>query len=277
MALQEQDGKFSNQSAPVDGDKEKMDLATAGGIDQTQLIIEMQRQINELSGKLNQSAPSPGASDPELAKAIQALANNNNQGIINRETGQFYFNNAIAGEYDIDPDDILPQNEWVTFASYTVFDVITSDKRNGRQVPAPLGPILLAYDSTNRIQRGKEVEIVNLCVYTCKSRKELKWLYEHSCFGVTFFDNIKGALSESAKKARKMSSLLVSLRSMGIADLRRMASQNNMEYYNGLSPEDLRAAIASHIADKQEQAEFENQTRVLNENKMDELMLKQPG
>lgn len=273
MALTEQEGKFNEQEPSENGNQNSTPSAASPQVDQTQLIIDLQNRLNDLSLRVATTLPAGQSNDPELAKAIQALANNNNQGLINRETGQFYFNNAIAGEYDIEEEDILPQNEWVTFASYTVFDVITSDKRHGRQVPAPLGPILLAYDSTNRIQRGKEMEIVNLCVYTCKSRKELKWLYEHSCYGVTFFDNIKGALSESAKRARKMSALLVSLRPMGIADLRRMASQNGMENYNGLSPEDLRAAIASYIADKQEAAEFENQTRVLNENKMDELML----
>lgn len=274
MALTEQEGKFSEQEPSKDSNKNSTPSAASTQVDQTQLIIDLQRQLNDLSSRVATTAMPVGVpNDPELAKAIQSLANNNNQGLVNRETGQFYFNNAIAGEYEIEEDDILPQNEWVTFAKYTIFDVITSDKRHGRQVPAPLGPILLAYDSTNKITRGKETDIVNLCVYTCKSRKELKWLYEHSCYGIEFFDSIKGALSENAKKARKMSSLLVSLRPLGQADLRRMASQNGMENFNGLSPEDLRAAIASHIADKQEAAEYENQTRVLNENKMDELML----
>lgn len=263
MALEEFNGKADQVSEP--GRKEEVIQGETALDPRIQALMEaQQKQIAELQSKINQGSSSdPLAIASAVAAAVAPLYQQmSSQDVTDKETGQFRFKKTAASS---DPTDALPKEEWVSFVSYMSFNVITSDLRNGVEVPAPIKPIKFIYDSTKRIPRGKDTEMVHICVYTCRSKKELEWLRSHTCFGVTFFDNIKGTLADDAKLARKMANLIMSLRGMNIHELMAMAKNNDLTNYQGLDADDLRATIAYQMAQKQNQLEIENQKMLLND------------
>jgi len=261
MALEEFDGKAEetakdNQSAPTQ---------QVSSIDPAiQKIIDLQQQqIDSLKQQIQSGSFGAEASAAAIAEAMRPLYERmGDSNIIDKDTRQFRFDNVAVVD---DPDDALPLDEQVSFVSYMTYNVITSDKRNGVQVPAPINKIQFIYDSTKRIQNGKDTEMVHMSVYTCRSRKELKWLREHTLFNVDFFDHIKGALADEAKMARKISNIMMTLRTMNVHQLIAMADSNELKNYRGLDIDDLRVTIASQMAEKQKKAEEVNQTRLLNE------------
>lgn len=166
------------------------------------------------------------------------------------KTGQFNFN-KMYGMDDIDPNDVLPQAEWVTFITHRVMHIICDDKRAGKNVPAPFDIIVFKYESTREIKGGRETELIQLSTYTCKSRIERDWLKSHSKFKVDFFDKIKGTeYSANFEKSKALGKKMRALQGMGQHELISMARAN------GLNPgdmdlENIRAAVAMDAVDKQ--------------------------
>lgn len=270
MAMEEFDGKAEQKNV------ENTTPQPSNGIDPAiQRIIDLQQaQIDALKGQIVNSSGDTNAL--AIASAVSAAVSPlydrmSAQDVVDKDTGQFNF--AKRAALASDPDDALPKEEQVSFASYMSFNVITSDLRNGIEIPAPIKPIKFIYDSSKRIPRGKDTEMVHLCIYTCRSRKELKWLREHTCFNVTFFDNIKGAIAEEAKTARKMSNLIMQLRGMNVHELLSMAQANELTNFQGLEADDLRATIAYQMAKKQQEAEVSNQMKMLNETRLEQELL----
>ena len=120
---------------------------------------------------------------------------------------------AYVEEADIDPDDYLEHG--VTFFVHKVGYVIVDDKRNGLPVRVPFGaPIIFQYQSTEKRSVGKYIELYNLATYTSFSKKEVKWLKEHTKFGIAFFDSIKTAMSINARLAEKLAKTINAVNGM---------------------------------------------------------------
>lgn len=220
-----------------------------------QMITDLQKQVEDLKQK---------GQNPQVVFNGQQV---DTRDLRNRlsDTGQFIFDDTTSAD-DNDMEDVLPQEKWVTFISHRAFNIITSDRRNNRQVPVPFSPIKFKYDSTVSIKNGKETEQLLISSYTCKSKKELEWLRNYTLYGVEIFDSMKGALSEEAKRAKEMSSMMVSLKGMGAADLRVMAGQHpEIEDYHSMTPDQLRFTIASVVTDKRKALEAQLATIRLNE------------
>ena len=166
------------------------------------------------------------------------------------ETGQFDFNKKYSMD-DIDDNDVLSLEEQVTFIAHRVYHFICDDQRAGMNVPAPFGVIKFKFESTRAIKGGRETELIQMCTYTCKSRKELEWLRSHSTFGIVFFDKIKGTeYSADIEKSKALARQMVALQGMGQHDLISMARQR------GMNPGDmdlasLRASLAINVVDEQ--------------------------
>ena len=226
------------------------------------LINGLKEQIDEL--KKSPEKRDDAASLERLANIIEGRNNPSND-------RNFSFEQNYASEQDLDPADVLPQNEWVTFIQHSVGTVIVDDLRNGKPVRVPFGKIEFTYESTKAVKNGKEHEVHNFCKYTCKSKKELQWLRGHSLYNIIFFENIKGAMSTDASKAMKLATVVRGLSSMGSHDIIHMAKSYGIEMHENVNA--MRGEIALKLVEEQMKDEAIRTQRILNDTNVDRLML----
>lgn len=255
MAIEVQDeqgsGKEKNTEDKVVQIKES-DLAA---------LLSLKDKVDAIE-KSGVAAPA-GTQDQLLSTLVERIT-----GMNGPRTGQFEFDTQHS-ELDIDPEDILSEEEAVTFVAHKVAYVIVDDKRNGRNVKAPIDKIEFKYAHTKQVKNGKEVDLFNLCTYTCRSKKELEWLRSHSLFNVTFFDTVSTTLSEDVMKANKIAKHVIRLQSLGQQKLVNMAKGYGITVGSDFTLENLRAEIAIKSAEKEMESERANSERMLRESKLE--------
>ncbi|MFN5416291.1 MAG: hypothetical protein ACK5B9_04480 [Flavobacteriia bacterium] len=244
MALEEKDydetGQENNSSQEIQAPK-----VVAVDENIVKLVSDLQKEIAELK---QQRGVAPAQTPLDQATLLEKLVdkiNGNNK----TDSSSFIFEHNYVSEQDIDPDDVLPKDEWVTFVTHTVGYPIVDDVRNGKPVRVPFGVIKFDYDSTKQVKNGKETDVFNLSKYICKSKKELAWLKSHSKYGSLFFDNIKGARSVDGAKAIKLASVMRGLSAMGQHDIVSTARNYGLSVDGDLNS--LRGEIAQIIVDRQ--------------------------
>jgi len=147
-----------------------------------------------------------------------------------------------------DKEDILDSP--VIFYCPKEYYVIGGDKKNGKQVPPPQGPIIFKYMHTIKKQTGKDIYIQQWCKLECWSKAELVFLKEHSTFGSMFYEKADPLIQTEDNR-------------MMVALMRKMSSLKNVESYrilammkeNGLpiGTDDVEAQklmLATHMAKK---------------------------
>jgi hypothetical protein len=240
MALgkEELDEKGKNEVGAKPAINEVVERST----EENDAIAIMQKQIAALQSQLQHQLQNPGTksnSDELMKQFIQKMGGSEQI----TEGGQFKFQDVYVGD-TIDEDDVLPQDEWVTFVTHKVMHIIVDDKRNGKNVRAPFDIIAFRYESTKKVVHGRETDLIHLSTYTCKSRTELKWLREHSRFGISFFDNIKTALSTDVERATKLAKQMIILSRIGQASIIGMCKERGLPITSDL--DSMRAALAYH-------------------------------
>ena len=178
---------------------------------------------------------------------------------------------AFMKEDSLDLADALPPEKWSTFVAHKTGYVIVDALINRRPVKAPLGMIEFKYQATKQIKQGNETEIFNFCTYECKSVKEREWLRAHPLFRTMFFDSIQEASSVDARKAAKLARIMTNMSSYGQADLMRMAKAHDLAMLE--NPQEMRASIASKLADDETKQEDSANIVRLQEQKMQEEVL----
>lgn len=233
---------------------------------------EQQEEILALlassKNKINQQASSPAQDQMELAKA---LAKEILSGIKGNEQDTFSEDAYVKSDY-IDEQDMLREDEQVTFIAHKVFYVITCAKINNKNVQAPLGKIEFKFMGAKRNMKGKETDIFTFCCYTTKSKKERDFLMNHPLYGTMFFSNVNAAVSVDARRAAKLARAMTSLMSYGQSTLVNYAKQYQVPLVNDL--QELRASIAARIADQQMKQEEESTIVRLKETKFENEILK---
>lgn len=245
--------------------KENGAIKNQGAIPETviQLIDGLKKEIDDL--KKNPSKKDDASSLERLASIIESRNSPSND-------KNFNFDYNYASEQDLDPEDVLPKEEWVTFIQHSVGTIIVDDLRNGRPVRAPFGKIEFTYESTKAVKNGKEHEVHNFCKYTCKSKKELKWLRSHTLHNIIFFENIKGAMSTDASKAMKLATVVRGLSSMGSHDIVHMARSYGIAMNENVNA--MRGEIALKIVENQIKDESIRTQRILNDTNVDRELLR---
>jgi hypothetical protein len=227
---------------------------------------EMAKLLAEATAKLEEK--NSGNSEDSLKQLVQHLIDQNKAQSLAEEsfeTAQYSKDESLSAE------DLLPKDKWVTFIAHKVGYVLVDKKVGKRQFKAPLGPIEFKYEATKRVTAGRETEIFNWCSYTCKSKAEMEWITTHPLYGVMFFGSFNEARSLDAKKAAKLARLMTTLGNLGQSDLISMARQNGLDVVN--DPQELRASIASKLADDQmKQEESQNLIR-LKEKQFEEKII----
>jgi len=220
----------------------------AGGIDENvlKLIKDLQTKVSDLESEKETS--NSGKAMEMIAEALDKLNNKSNDKPV-AAVGQYSFDTGYT-ESDIDEDDVLDREDWVTFVSHQMMNVIVDDKRHGRSVRAPFDKIVFKYVSTRQVKNGNETEIYQISAYTCRSKKELEWLRNHSMFNITFYDKIESALTESSKRASRIGQIMMVLKNMNQNELISMAKQNGLAI--GTDINILRGSLATFMMDQEE-------------------------
>lgn len=259
MALEEKDQE-ENKGSGLKITEEKM---SSSDIDR---LIE--EGIAKKLASLNIAPPQVqggGIDQGTMLSLIEAI-----KGTTSESNGQFQFNTAHT-ESEVDLDDVLDQKDWTIFVSHRVGYVIADDKRHGKNIRAPFNLIEFKYNNTKRVTNGKETELFHISTYICKSKRENKWLREHSAFGTMFFDKISGALNVNAKKAARLMKVMTGLRNYGQAELVMLARQNGIELVDDLNI--MRASIATVMVENQLKQEEKATEMVLRETKIESELL----
>lgn len=237
--------------------------------DAMKLIQDLQKQVSKLE-KQNSNSVIDGDSNTE--NLLKMLADKITESKPDK-TGQFTFDTHHS-ESEIDEDDVLSDEEAVTFVTHKMMSIIVDDKRHGRSIKAPFNEIIFKYASTKQIKRGKETEIIQLSTYTCRSKKELAWLKAHSLFNITFFDKIDVALSSDVRRAGRLAKMMVQLGTMGQHALIAMARERGISVSSSDLSE-IRGAIAHKIIEEEDSKNEERIKSSLLEQKLEADLINQ--
>lgn len=151
----------------------------------------------------------------------------------------------------IDPEDVLEGADIVRFYAYKSNYVIVDDKRQGRYIQTPFkNGIMFEHVGTKTTGVGKYKETEHSCVYNCKSKKEAKWLKDHSLFGVAFYASGGDGhiMSVSSKKASKMASLMNNLKTQDRFSIINMCKQHGIELTEDAG--EMRIALANKLSEQ---------------------------
>ena len=245
--------------------EEKKEAAAAPTFDM-KMFEELQKEIKELKEQ-KQVTPNPGNVD--MAKLMTELV----EGLKDKPDSEKYGGkNAYVDQSHIDPDDILDKEDEVTFFCYRTRYLIVDDKRQGLPVQTPFkNEIWFKYSSTRQRQVGKEIELLNLSTYACKSKKEKEWLLEHTLYGSMFFTSIDSNSAPDSRKAAKLVKYMTSLMNMGQSDVVSMAKQHGIPMMEKVH--EMRLAIANKLADQEVEKELAaNEIRIQNTEKAKKLL-----
>lgn len=177
-----------------------------------------------------------------------------------------------VSEENIDPDDLLPPEERQTFFAYSSFYIIVDDLRQGHPVQTPFGnEIVFKYAATKKRQSGKEYQLSLYSTYTCMSRKELKWLKEHTMYGIKFFERNEAGASDDAIKAAKLAKFMLGLKYQGQHALQSLAQQHDIKMMEDL--DQMRIVLANHFADRELEQEQSASQTILKESRQAKELL----
>jgi len=161
-------------------------------------------------------------------------------------------------EKDIDPKDYLEHG--TTFFVHKVGYVIVDDMRNGLPVRVPFGkPIIFQYQSTEKRQVGKHIELHNLATYTSFSQKEVDWLRKDTKFGLIFFDNIRTALNVNARLAEKLAKSINAVNNMEYNRVIQSCQGNDLPVTANV--DEMRSQLAHFLAQAELEAEKDAQMK----------------
>lgn len=234
-----------------------------------EVVQDLQKQIEELK-KSKAPATQTQSDQGDALRQLADILQNNRTG----NSNSFSFQETYAAESQIDPEDVLEVQDWVSFVSHFTSYIIVDDTRNGRPVRAPFKPIAFVYDS-HVITAGQndEQNIFNTCTYVCKSKKELEWLRGHSNFGLYFFDSIKAARSITGEKAAKLAVIMGALNKLGQHELISMARLSDIHVDSSTDIGTLRGQIALHRIEEMSQSEKNVSNKMISESAFEAEMV----
>jgi len=228
--------KMAIEVEETNGEENKENKNAETQLDQTELLLAMRKELDDL--KKIKSNTDSGNSDATVA-AIAELV----KGLKTKTDDEKYGGeNTYVNVSDIDPDDYMEKG--VTFFSHRVMTVIVDDKRNGHAVQNPYKTrMIFAYQSTKKVGSGNEAKLHNLSAYTTHSKKEVKWLEEHTGYGSQFFKSHMNAMTTDSIKASKLARAMTVINRLDTGRIIKMAIDLGIEQSEDIQM--LRIAIAN--------------------------------
>jgi len=245
-------------------DSEEKGKNKGTNLSQEQINEMVQAQVQEALKKIQAQPQQQDSSVSDLAKMISKGVSDG----MKTRTGQFEFDEGYTEE-ELDADDVLEEKDWVTFAVHRIYDVIVADVRHGKAIRAPFNKIEFMIQGTKIRKDGKESQVTNYATYTCKSKKELDFLKNHSQYNIRFFDRINKAISVDAHKAGILSRNMTVLNAMNQHSIIKYAQQYNVPFSDDLST--MRSELALRMTEK-EMKQFTNWQNNMFEQQMEEAV-----
>lgn len=162
-------------------------------------MAALQKQLDELKQNPgNTTAGGTSASD------ILALA----EAITNKTKKDINYKEGID-ESQIPVEDYLDQKDWVRFCVPVGGYILADDRRMGQIVNLPYGKEIIFFEHliTNIRSDGKHIVTTPIATYTCKSKKEAKWIRDHSLFGTFIFEDMGQVPGTNAEKALRLGAI----------------------------------------------------------------------
>lgn len=165
-------------------------------------------------------------------------------------------------EDDLDPEDYIENG--VAFYTYSNGYFISDDKRKGKPVLTPFGNTLkFEFLHATKKTSGRNAVIEPVSMYVSYSKKEVKWLENHSYFNVKFFRDIKAVTNVDGRKAQKLSKAMGMVKGMSVHELAKACRERGISM--AVDADDMRYALAAHHADDEIRKEdAENEIRSVN-------------
>lgn len=227
-------------------------------------------EVEALIAERMSQSQAPGGITNEVAEALKAMAAATAAQAGNQSDESFdpfkYLSPAIIAE-----DDML--DEPVTFWANKFMLVIGDDKKGNKAIPAPYGRILFSSDGWKKNHGGKGVDIVHWSKYTCFSKRELKFLKEHTYLGVLFFEAKSDKIEIDAQAAMLMASLYTSLKQTPAFEVFKQMRDHNLAHTT--DENEARMILAKYHADKQIKAIKDAEKVQLGKNKKVEMLVEQ--
>ncbi len=222
------------------------------------MLEEMAALKNELAEIKNQKQQPGGITTELISEVVKAVGDN----------GKNFNEQPFGKQYvkDLDPEDF--DKKGVTFCAYSIMIVIVGDVRQGRDVRTPFGNVIkFMYQATKRQGVGKHQTLSSYCSYTSHSKKEIKWLREHTLYGFGFFESAKAALSVDARKAQALSRIIINVD--GLEPHQVVARCKEYEVPLNDDMKTMKILLAHKIADRQyiEEVEANKQRAILGNEK----------
>jgi len=241
MALKSEEYKVGEEPKKKETKEVKMPdptSATEAIVEQNKLLIQILAE--KQTGSNQQSG---GLTEEGLGRLLSAVQEGNKE-----STGQFEYNKTWTAD-TIDPDDVLPKEEWVTFMVHQSDHVIACDVKGGRPIPAPFKVIKFEYEHTRKQQHGKDTHIMQLSKYTCKSKIELDFLLNHTWYGISFFKDMKSATTMDARKASLLMTISQQMQTYDPNEIVQMCKLEGIPVTD--SAPEMRAKLAELQVDRQ--------------------------
>jgi len=219
--------------------------------DTQKLLLEqlqaMRKELDELKQNKSVSAnvPAPLIDSKEFAEAIVRAGD--------ESKGKKY----LIDEKDIPEGDYIEKG--ITFSAAGAGYIQVGDIRQGQYVDSPYKNIIkFKYQATDkRGGRNVKEEVINhYCTYTTHSKKVVKWLREHTLYGIKFWESAREALDADSTKAAIAANIMLGLSKQDGHQLRKMCMQEKISIYDDLGK--MRALLANKLAEKKMIAEYKN-------------------
>lgn len=209
-------------------------------------MAALQKRLDELES--NKGTPSiSGNSTSDILALAEAITKQTKKDINYKEG---------IDESQIPPDDYLDQKDWVRFCVPVGGYILTDDRRQGQIVNLPYGKETIFFEHllTNRRAVGKDTVTTPIATYTCKSKKEAKWIKDHSLFGTFIFEDVGQVPGTNAEKALRLGTIRSVLNQHDVATLISQSKPFGIPFNSNV--EQLKTQLAQAMCD----AEYEKES-----------------
>lgn len=180
-------------------------------------------------------------SSVDVGELVNALKSTNNQ-------GRMFAQQAVPSEY-INMEDFLDTPK--TFFSYKFIYTIYDDFRYGTAIKTPYGRPIKFHPIYRYQKKGstiRDTKVITVSMSKVHSKKEVKWLREHSKFNISFFETTKDAERVDDMFADKLSEAANLVNGMNQAAVIKRAQIEKLEITSDL--EEMRRKLIIHLAEK---------------------------
>lgn len=189
-------------------------------VEQTFTKEDVQKMIQEALGAQPKADSQNNEILSQLTEVIKTLSKE-------KEVDDVYSSDEYAPISEIDVDDYIEGGK--PFFCYNSGYIIVDDKRAGKSVRSPRGPIEFDFQYCTVKGQGKNSELFNLCQFVSYSKKEVEWLKTHTMFNIDFFEKFEADLEVGSNLSKQFSKASNVVTSMSNAEVVRMSRERKLK------------------------------------------------